>query len=133
MRTFVLLLLQYFVDDKNLGKCSKQESAHNGPSNESLTNGTISPVNGDVNEDVDTAKSTKRIVKECKSAVSDQPSTSPKKKKLDLKDLDDSTVVKNFITNDEIAEDDEDDSEDETFQLSRDKLVFSLWARYVEN
>lgn len=49
------------------------------------------------------------------------PGTSSKKKKLALDDLDDSTVVKNFITNDEIDEFDEDDSEDETFEPSEEQ------------
>lgn len=81
-------------------------------------NGVLS--NGDLGEEIKEEKLPKRIPKGPAVAINDQPGTSPKKKKLALSDLDDSTVVKNFIANDEISESDDDDSEDETFELSNE-------------
>ncbi|XP_065215703.1 probable protein phosphatase CG10417 [Planococcus citri] len=97
-------------------KSSKDESSTNGP-NESLVNGSAN-VNGDITDEVGT--STKETpTKESPSESDEAPScsTPSKKKKLALTDLDDSDVVKNFITKEEIDEADEDDSEDETFEV----------------
>lgn len=81
-------------------------------------NGVLS--NGDLSDELKEEKLPKRIPKGPVITINDQPGTSPKKKKLALSDLDDSTVVKNFIANDEISENDEDDSEDETFEISNE-------------
>lgn len=91
-----------------------------------MVNGsTNSSVNGELDEDFNVEKRTKRIRKETTSTtLSCKPSTSPKKKKLALTDLENSDVVKNFITNDDIDESDDDDSEDETFQLLKEESVF---------
>lgn len=79
-------------------------------------NGVLS--NGDIGEELKEEKLPKRIPKEPVTTINDQPGTSPKKKKLALSDLEDTAVVKNFMANDEISESDDDDSEDETFELS---------------
>lgn len=90
-------------------------------------NGALS--NGDLGDELKEEKLPKRIPKEpVTTTVNDQPGTSPKKKKLALSDLEDTTVVKNFIANDEISESDEDDSEDETFEPTNELVLIFAYS-----
>lgn len=84
--------------------------------------GAVNSLNGNVEEEsIVIEKVRKRTLNDSDTSNFNEMPRTSKKKKLALDDLDDSTVVKNFITNDEIDEFDEDDSEDETFEPSEEQ------------